>query len=184
MELRRGLIRRERLIARLAPAQTRAIVAADARYPSNRYLHQRPGRRHRRLRCFEDDGRRSPAGAKQMQLVTTHVDQPPWMRESPSLESRRDTLVGDADQQQNQECDAGSDKRAADRRSHGRGSGLRFGEAVFLDAGVELRTREPEQLRGARLVVPCLMECLDDQRTLDGVEVHSARGQRHAARLD
>ena len=111
-----------------------------------------------------------------MKLKPAHVDESSWMRESPSLERRRDALVGGADQQQKDECDARRDKRAADNRSHGRGSGLRFGEAVFLDAGVELRACQAEQLGGARLVVPCLIERLDDERTLDGVEVHAAGG--------
>ena len=111
-----------------------------------------------------------------MKLMPAHIDQASWMRESPSFERCRDALVGGADQQQNEECDGRRDKRAADNRSHGRGSGLRFGEAVFLDAGVELRARQAEQLRGARLVVPCLIERFDDERTLDGVQVHPAGG--------
>ena len=111
-----------------------------------------------------------------MKLMPAHVDESSWMRESPSLERGRDALVGGADQQQKDECDARGDKRAADNRGHGRRSGLRFGEAVFLDAGVELRARQTEQLRGACLVVACLRERFDDERTFDGVEVHSAGG--------
>jgi len=111
-----------------------------------------------------------------MKLMPADVDESSGMRKSPSFERCRDALVGGADQQQNEECDGRRDKRAADNRSHGRGSGLRFGEAVFLDAGVELRARQAEQLRGARLVVPCLIKRFDDERTLDGVQVHSAGG--------
>jgi len=111
-----------------------------------------------------------------MKLMPAYVDEASWMRESPSLERRRDALVRGADQQQKEECDTGREKRAADNRSHDGGSGLRLGEAVFLDAGVELRARQAEQLRGARLIVACLIERFDDERTLDGVEVHSAGG--------
>src|SRR5262245_20529774 len=88
-----------------------------------------------------------------MKLMPADIDETPRMRESTPLETRGDALGPGADQQQKQECDADSDKHAADNRSHGRGSRLRFGEAVFLDAGVELRARQAEQLGGARLVV-------------------------------
>src|SRR5258706_4194942 len=57
-------------------------------------------------------------------------------------------------------------------------SGFRLREPVFLDPRVELGSREAEQLGGARLVVPCLRERLDDERPLDRVDVHAAGGQR------
>jgi hypothetical protein len=111
-----------------------------------------------------------------MQLVPAHVDQPTRVRKPPPFQSRRHALVGSSDQDQKQDSDAGGDEHAADNRRHGRGSGLRLGQAVFLDAGVKLSARQAEQLRGPCLVVTRLRQCLDDERTLDGVEVDPARG--------
>src|SRR6185295_842868 len=62
-------------------------------------------------------------------------------------------------------------------------SGFRLREPVFLDARVELGSREAQQLGGARLVVPRLRQRLDDERPLDRVEVHAAGRQRRGARL-
>src|SRR5215831_4482355 len=98
-----------------------------------------------------------------MQLISAHIDQPTRMWEPPALQRCRDALVRGSNQDQKQDCEPRGDEHAADKGSHGGGSGLRFGESVLLDPRVELGTREAEQLRGARLVVTRLRERLDDE---------------------
>src|SRR5205814_8797159 len=61
-------------------------------------------------------------------------------------------------------------------------SGLDLGEAVLLDARVELRAGEAEQLRRARLVVPRLRERLDDEGALQRAHADAAARQRGSGR--
>src|SRR6185503_11422411 len=64
--------------------------------------------------------------------------------------------------------------RCENTRSLGR---LRFRQPVLFDARVQLRAGEPQQLRGAGLVVPRLCECTHHQRALDIFEVDAAGRQ-------
>src|ERR1041385_6370035 len=61
--------------------------------------------------------------------------------------------------------------------------GFVFGEAVLLDARVELRPRQAEQPGGARLVVASLGQRLDDERALERIEVDAAGGKGRVVRL-
>ena len=106
--------------------------------------------------------------------MAADVHQPSGMRELAPLERRGHALIGGA----------GQDEKIDDRRRRQRRSGacartrasLGFGlrEPVLLDARVELRAGQAEQLGGARLVVARLRQRLDDQRALDRLEVDAA----------
>src|SRR5207237_9377502 len=56
-------------------------------------------------------------------------------------------------------------------------------EAVLLDARVQLRACQAEELGGARLVVARLRERLDHERAFERVEVDAAGGQRRVGRI-
>src|ERR1041385_7995536 len=56
-----------------------------------------------------------------------------------------------------------------------------LGEPVLLDARIELGAREPEQFRGARLVMTRLGQRLDHERSLERFEIDAARGKGAAA---
>src|SRR3989442_15825293 len=68
------------------------------------------------------------------------------------------------------------------RRTRGFMSG--FGETVLLDARIELRACEAEELGRTGLVVPRLRERPDDERAFDLLEVDAAsRQRRHRGRV-
>src|SRR5205085_10369992 len=105
---------------RLAPAETRAVVGADARCPLDGCLHPSPRGRHRSLRRFEDDGRRTAAAAIDVELMIADVEEPPRVRELAALDRGRDAFGGGADEHEEEQHDARDGHGAANGYGHQR----------------------------------------------------------------
>ncbi len=118
VQLGRHRLRRERRVARLAPAETRAVVAADAGYFRDVRLHPRPRRRHRRRGRFQDHRGRAVPFAIDVQLMSANIHQPSGMGELPAFERGRDALIRGSCERDKEDDGAAGEKGATQGRRH------------------------------------------------------------------
>src|SRR4030095_10396438 len=96
-------------VSSLAPAKSRAIVAADARGPGDFGLNPSPRSGHASRGGFEDHHWRTLAHTVDLQLLTAGIDEPARTLITVTLECGCDALVRCACQhEKSEECDDGS----------------------------------------------------------------------------
>ena len=119
LQLLDGQVRAEWLLARLAPAQARTVVAAHACRAGHRRLHVAPRRRQPGRRRIEHHGWRALAVARDVELVAADVHHAPGPRVGAAFDRGGHALVRHADQRdESQERHDSQGPPAAARRVH------------------------------------------------------------------